>query len=204
MASRLDFERGALPLPSRLRIGVQKLALAVRLEGNRALADSGLSPLQAQLLGALARRQRARLTDLARDCGVRAATASEAVRALVGKGLVVRERADSDGRALALSLSRQGRAAATGLEAGLDFLGHSLSRLPQQEQVVFLRAVVALLRDLVASGRLPTVRMCPSCTYFRPNAHLGSARVHHCALVDLAFGESLLRLDCPDFEAAAS
>ncbi|WP_242908088.1 hypothetical protein [Actinomadura terrae] len=47
---------------------------------------------------------------------------------------------------------------------------------------------------------IPVARMCLTCTYFRPNAHPGTDRPHHCAFVDNPFDDGELRLECPDHQ----
>jgi DNA-binding MarR family transcriptional regulator len=206
VSDRREFDRDAGPIVERLRTGLAQIALALRIDGNRGAGDLGLSALQLQLLAALARAEGggARLSELAFACGVRRATASEAVGALVEKGLVSRRRSAVDARALELRLTPGGRRTSRAGTVRLGFLDRALARLAPGEQEALLRSLTALVAELAASGRLPVARTCPGCRYFRPNAHPGRARPHHCAFADVAFADDALRLDCPDFEALVS
>ena len=47
-----------------------------------------------------------------------------------------------------------------------------------------LRLVLDLIAGLQSSGAITVARMCVTCRFFRRDAHPGSARPHHCALVD--------------------
>jgi hypothetical protein len=43
---------------------------------------------------------------------------------------------------------------------------------------------VKMIRALQEEGRIPLASMCAICRFFRPCAHPGSGRPHHCAYVD--------------------
>lgn len=197
-----EFERGAGPIAARLRAGITKLALALRIEGNRGIEAFGLSPLQAQILGLLAASSKGmRLTDLAAASGVRLATASEAVKTLSEKRLVSRRRSARDRRSVEIAPTATGRELASRSAAGLPALDRCLTRMPGSEQEALLKAIATVIGELVATGNLPTQRICPDCRFFRPNAHPGARRPHHCAFADLAFADRTIRFDCPDFVA---
>jgi Mn-dependent DtxR family transcriptional regulator len=142
---------------------------------------------------------------VARELGVGLPTVSEALSPLVAKGLVRKGRSSADGRSVMLALTAEGRAEAERLAGWPDFLLEGVAALSAEEQAVLLRAVVKLVRSLQEQGRIPVARMCPTCRFFRPNAHPDDPeRPHHCAFVDAPFGERSIRIDCPDHAAAAS
>lgn len=192
------------PLPHRLAEGLARISLALRSQGRARSHRAGLSPTQAQILIELARSEPARLEELARALAVRPPTASEAVDALVRKGLVRRGRQRTDRRALALSLSARGRRLAARLSQWPDFLAEAIDGLSQAEQVVFHRALIKMIRALQQRGLIPVARMCVDCDYFRPNVHADPAAPHHCDFLDAPFGDAGLRIGCPDFRAARS
>lgn len=190
------------PLPLRLAQGLAKISLALKSQGRSRSHRAGLSPTQAQILIELARTEPARLEELARALAVRAPTASEAIDALVRKGLVRRGRQRADRRALALSLSTRGRRLAARLADWPDFLAEAIGGLTEAEQVVFHRALIKMIRALQQRGLIPVAQMCVDCDYFRPNVHPDPAAPHHCHFVDAPFGDAGLRIGCPDFRAA--
>jgi DNA-binding MarR family transcriptional regulator len=190
------------PLPLRLAHGLAKISLALKSQGRARSLRAGLSPTQAQILVELGRSEPARLEDLARALAVRPPTASEAIDALVRKGLVRRLRERGDRRALALSLSARGRRLAARLAHWPDFLAEAVGALSEAEQVVFHRALIKMIRSLQQRGLIPVARMCVDCDYFRPNVHRNPAAPHHCDFVDAPFGDAGLRIGCPDFRAA--
>jgi DNA-binding MarR family transcriptional regulator len=182
--------------------GLAKLGLALRHEAWRAGSLRGLTPTQAQVLAMLARGSGPRLAELAAELGVSAASASDSVAALVARGLVRKSRASTDGRALRLALTASGRRAAERASEWPDALLATAAELAPDEQGLLLRLLTKLIRGLQVAGRIPPARMCASCRFFRPHAHPGSPRPHHCAFVDAAFGEHELRLECAEHEHA--
>jgi DNA-binding MarR family transcriptional regulator len=185
--------------------GLAKLGLALRHESWRRREESGLTPTQAEILvflGACGQRG-VRLSELADGLGVTAATASESLRALHEKGLVSKERDAGDARALAVTLTERGRRDAEREAAWPDLFLEAVGALGDEEQAVFLRGLVAMIRSLQEQGRIPVARMCVTCTFFRPDVHDDPERPHHCAFVDAPFGDRQLRLDCDDYRRSA-
>ena len=78
----------------------------------------------------------------------------------------------------------------------------AVDALTPEEQSAFYRALVKIIITLQERGEIPISRMCATCTHFRPNVYPNPERSHHCALVDVPFGNRSLRLDCPDHLAA--
>jgi DNA-binding MarR family transcriptional regulator len=191
--------------PHNVVTGLAKLGLALRHESWRRRERSGLTPTQAEILVVLRARDDcgARLSELAAALGVTAATASESLRVLAEKGLVSKERDAGDARALAITLTERGRDEAEREAVWPDLFLEAADALSDEEQAVFLRGIVAMIRSLQERGRIPVARMCVTCTYFRPDVHDDPERPHHCAFVDAAFGDRQLRLDCDDYRRSA-
>ncbi|HET7559265.1 MAG TPA: MarR family winged helix-turn-helix transcriptional regulator [Limnochordia bacterium] len=183
-----------------------KIGLALRHQAWASAESHALTPTQGQILTLLQARapEGARLAELAAGLAVSPPTASVAVQALVEKGLVAKARAADDARALEIRLTDAGRAEAARTANWTDFLLGAVAALDEAEQAVFLRSLLKMIAHLQARGEIPVTRMCTSCTYFRPNAHPGAAKPHHCAFVDAPFGDAGLRFDCPDHEPAAA
>lgn len=189
----------------RIAQGLAKIALTMRQEAWRETLPRGLTPTQAQVLTVLAARRSSdappRLSDMADALAVTPATASDAVRVLVEKGLVAKTRR---GRAIELSLTRQGNGVARKLADWPDFLLETIGDLNEAERAVFLRSLVKMIRSLQERGRIPVQRMCVECRYFQPYAHRDETQPHHCQFVNAPFGDTDLRLDCPDQEPVAA
>lgn len=199
-----DFDANGEPIAQRVSTGLAKISLALKTHAWRGASSAGLTPTQGQALVLLrAAPQGMRLDRLARDLGVTAPTASDAVSALVAKGLVVRGRSTDNHRAVALTLTPEGKDLADKAADWPDFLMRALGALDQGEQAGFLRALIKIIRSLQEAGDIPIQRMCVSCRYFRPYSHVDFEKPHHCAFVNAPMGDRNLRIDCAEQEAAA-
>ncbi|MCA9233455.1 MAG: winged helix-turn-helix transcriptional regulator, partial [Planctomycetales bacterium] len=101
---------GAADSAAQVAAGLAKLALVFRHEAWQATGEHGLSPTQAQILAVVAgASQPIGLSAVADQLAITAGTASAAVSTLVGKGLVVKQRAADDGREIRLKLTAKGK-----------------------------------------------------------------------------------------------
>ncbi len=202
MSPERVLEAGAGPLPDRLVHALARLASALRYGVRRQAAARGLTPIQSEILLWLRSHPGAALTDVARGLAVTAATVSDAVDALEAKKLVRKRRDPQDARALRLALTARGSREARRAAGWLDSLIPAVSSLDAESQLTLLSALIRLIKALQDLGRIPVTRMCVTCAYFRPYVHPDAARPHHCDLVNAAFGDRLLRIDCPDHAPA--
>lgn len=192
------------PLDRRVTTGLAKIGIALKQQAWVEAGGRGLTPTQGQVLALLrANPAGLRLGVLAEQLGVTAATTSDSVAALQRKGLVTKEPTADDGRGVVVLLTATGIREAAAAAAWPDFLLEAVDELSAEEQAIFLRALVAMIRSLQEKGRIPVARMCVSCRFFRPFVHDDPSRPHHCAFVDAPFGDGELRLDCPDHGAAS-
>lgn len=190
------------PISSRVVTGLAKISLALKTQSWKEAGQQGLTPTQGQILTLLAQKGDRRLGEIAEALGITPATASDAVKVLVAKGLVVKNRGPGDARAVSLSLTPEGRSEAQRTALWPDFLLVAVESLEPEEQQVFLRGLVKMIAALQEKGYIAPARMCVTCTFFRPNVHPGTARPHHCAFVDAAFGDGDLQLECADHQPA--
>lgn len=189
----------------RVAQGLAKIGLVMRQNAWREAGPRNLTPTQVQVLCALqARGQAPGLGEIADALAVTPATASEAVRALVDKGLVEKKRSDADGRAILLRLTRRGRAEARRLADWPDFLTQTIDELDDSEKAGFLRSLVKMIRGLQERKAIPVQRMCVECRFFDPYKYDDADRPHHCHFVDAPFGDADLLLECPDQEPVES
>ncbi|HEX7051627.1 MAG TPA: MarR family winged helix-turn-helix transcriptional regulator [Longimicrobiales bacterium] len=191
-------------VPERLLAGIARIAVALRSRAWHDAAPRGLTPTQAQILVLLHGRPPIglRVSELAEQLAITAATASDAVAALARKGLVQKERARDDARVVHVRITEAGRAEAERSAEWPDALLAAVDALSPDEQRQLLRSLVKMIRALQEQGQIPVTRMCVTCRYFRPNIHPDAERPHHCAFVDAPFGDRSLRLDCPDHAEA--
>ena len=195
-----DFTTLNDPLSHRVALGLSKLGTALRHQAWRGASPLGLTPTQGQILTHVAEHAGSTLSQVSEALAVRPATASEAVATLVKKGLVRKARKATDGRALSLVLTAAGRDAAAQAAEWPDFLARAVEELKEEEQRVFLRALLGMIRALQQRGEIPVARMCLTCSFFRPHVHTSAERPHHCNFVDAPFGDGDLRIDCADHQ----
>ncbi len=200
------FELLVDPIDRRVMIGLSKLSLALKSRSWQEAEGQGLTPTQGQILTLLRVRsmQGVRLSELANALAITMATTSEAVETLVRKGLVQKAKHPKDGRAIALTLTETGSREADRVAGWPDFLLDAIDVLSSDEQTVLLRGLIKMIRTLQVRGQIPVNKMCITCRFFRPYAHAGTEQPHHCAFVDMPFGDRSLRLDCPDQEEASA
>jgi DNA-binding MarR family transcriptional regulator len=192
-------------LADKLASGLAKIGLVMRHHAHKAADHAGLSPTQAQVLAVLNARPHAdgpTMSQIAAELAITPATLSDSVAALERKGLVARVRDTHDARIVRLSLTPAGARHARDNAGWPDVLLAALDSLSDDERAVFTRALIKMIHSLQQAGQVPTARMCPTCTYFRPNAHASTERPHHCAYVDAPLAELDLRLDCPEHNPA--
>jgi DNA-binding MarR family transcriptional regulator len=179
-----------------------RLSTAMRSQAWEWAEGAGLTPTQGEILVLLMQRKGPmRLGEIARETALTAATTSDAVSTLEGKGLVEKRRALDDGRALAVRLTARGRTAAKRAAQWPDFLSKAVGTLRSDEQSVFYRTLLKTIRQLEVQGHIPPHRMCVTCTYFEPSKN-PKKTPHHCALLDLSLADTDLRLDCSVHETA--
>jgi len=191
-------------IENHILIGLEKIGLALKSQSWQDAGQQGLTPTQGQILALLLDKGNdgMRLTEVANDLAVTAATTSDAVTSLVEKGLVQKKRSSQDGRAIAITLTTQGQQAATQTASWSDFLLTTVDELSQTEQVIFLRGLIKIIRKLQQQGRISVAKMCVTCQFFQPNRYPNSEHPHHCALVDAPFADGNLRINCAEQVAA--
>lgn len=192
----MDLHEGST---DRLLQALAKVGLALRTQSWEASGRRGLNPTQAQVL-ALIRARGAGLSvkEIAAGLGVTAATASDSVSALERKGLVGKEPCPEDGRVVRIALTAKGRREAEAGASWPELLLEAAGELTEPERAALVRGLVKMIRSLQERGLIPVGRMCVECVHFRPHAHPGEDRPHHCALVDAPLGDGGLRIDCVD------
>lgn len=199
-----DLPAQAEDLDSRIVAAAERLATALEGLLRGASRAEGLSPLQARVLVLLLQRGREspRAGALARAFDVTPPTLSDAIAALVAKGLVRREPGGGDdARTIRPRLTARGRSVARRLARWAD-PARSLLAGARGDRVRTLGVLLTWIAALQRGGLVSVARMCLTCRFFRQGAHPHAAARHHCALLDVPLGDATLRVDCPDHQAA--
>ncbi len=192
------------PVGERVAAGLAKIALALRHRSWREAHASELTPTQGEVLALLHRRAPLSLSEVADGLAIGPPTASEAVATLVAKGLVRKRADEADRRRVALVLTAAGRRAARAALLWPDFLAAVVEELDEVDKAVLVRVLQKLVRRLQERGEIPIARMCSTCRFFRPHVYDDPRAPHHCAYVDLPFGDRELRFDCAEHEPASA
>ena len=188
---------------ARIVTAIGRVATVLRAGMWEVSTAEGLNPAQAEILHLLQHRTRGvRLSWLARQLSISAASASDSVAALVNKGLVRKARDEDDGRASALHLTPDGERVAQRLGHALAFADNAASQLPAGQQVQLLTGLFKLIAQLQKTDRFPELRACLSCCHFEADKYPGAEVAHHCALVNAPLPISFLRIDCAEHEPA--
>ncbi len=196
-------EESDLPLKTKLSHAFARLGVVQRANSWETTASEGLNPTQGTILGLLSRRQTPlRLSEIADELAVSAATVSDSVSVLVQKGFVAKRKAKDDGRAVAITLVAAGKRIAKQLNSGDLSIKNAIDSLEGDEREQLYKTLLKLIRQLQVSGQISVNRACVTCRYFRPRVHQDPSRPHHCALVDAPFGDRTIREDCPEHEQA--
>lgn len=199
----LDFDPLSLSLPQALASALRRLTHLAHTSSWDQWAVQRLTPTQRRILDVVAsRRESLSLSALARELGVTPATASDSVGALESKGLIQKRRSADDGRALALMLTNEGQSSVTALAALPDPLLNAFDALTADEQEIFYRSAIKMIRGLQAAGTLPASRMCVKCQHFEAfRSTAAEGHPHYCHLAGSAMADRHLRLECPAHEA---
>lgn len=181
-----------------------RLSTAMRSQAWEWAESAGLTPTQGEILVLLMQRKSPlRLGEIARETALTAATTSDAVSTLEAKGLLEKRRATEDGRALAVRLTSRGRTAAKRAQQWPDFLVEAVGSLRDEEQAVFYRTMIKMIRQLQVQGDIGPHRMCLTCKHFEASKSPKKV-AHRCEMLDLSMSDVELRLDCPVHEEADS
>jgi DNA-binding MarR family transcriptional regulator len=187
-------------LDARLAAAIERLAVAERALRQSQATALGLSPIQLQLLTlvASAPASRRRVGALARELGVTQPTVSDAVAALVAKGLVRRLPDPADRRGPVLAPTAAGRRLAERAR-GLDAtLAERLADLDAEAKATALAVLLECIAALVHEGVITVARCCTTCRHLRRDGAGGL----HCELLGEPLPAPALRVDCPDHEPA--
>ena len=183
----------------RIVSAISRIGAALRAGAWEFATAQGLNRTQVEVLEILNSRDAGvRLSWLAQQLQITAATVSDSVAALVAKELVQKKPAVDDGRAIAVQLTAAGRALAGKIGHASDFAIDAIEKLPPATQQRLFTSLLAVIGELQRSDHFGELRACVTCEHFAANAHRSAQAPHHCRLVDAPLSPSLLRFDCPD------
>lgn len=185
-------------LAGKLVAATERIAQAARGLRASAAYDAGLSPVQLNLLEILrnAPEERRRVSALAAELDLTAATVSDAVSALRRKGLITST--GLGGRVRRLDLTDAGREMLDRTRGWSAPLAASFGSLQVAQQEALLAALLDVIAHLQRAGIVTVARMCTTCRFFER-----TQPVPRCGLLDAPLPPAALRVDCPEHEAAS-
>jgi DNA-binding MarR family transcriptional regulator len=187
------------PIEKRIADGIARLVDAGRMAAWHAAAAHSMSATQAQVIVELA-RQPLRLSDVADILGVSTATTSDAVRVLVAKGLVDKGKDPTDGRAVRLELTAEGRRLVPHAERWRQIFVGALDELGPDQREHLLSCVSLMMRSLQSTKALSVARTCTTCRHFHPNAAPATDHPHYCGAYDADYNDSEVKTNCPEHD----
>jgi DNA-binding MarR family transcriptional regulator len=181
-------------------VGLEKIGIALKSQSWQDAEQKGLTPTQGQILNLLVNTGGVGLSEVAKNLGVTAATASDAVATLVDKGLVQKTKSPADKRAVVINLTHLGQQTASQTATWSSFLLTSMDELTAEEKVIFLRGLIKIIKNLQEQGKISVAKMCVTCSFFQADRYPGSEQPHHCGLVDASFADGNLQITCAEHQ----
>lgn len=187
-------------LPGKVVTALDRIARGVRAHRQAVATSVGVTPLQADMIRTLAdgTPPDGQPSMLAVELGVSQPTASDALAALVRKGLLRRSTTPGDKRSSTYRLSARGTRVADELRRADTVLRQAVAELPSARQEHTLTALLELISKLLSGGVLPVARTCPTCRFFEDGLRT------RCGLLDAPLTPSDFRVNCPEHEQFAS
>jgi len=199
----METPKNPLSINYRIREGLSRLAVALRIDDWSRAKAAGINPTQLSILTLLEGRVHGLgVKEIAAHLGVSQPTATDSINALERKQLVMKQAGRVDKRSTSVCLTAEGLAVlGTGNDAE-NLSEQAVDALDAAEQQEFLLSLVKMIRELQQRNAIPVQRMCVNCRYFSPFVHSDGNRPHHCHFIDAPFGQRDLRIDCREHEEA--
>lgn len=169
-------------------------------------SEHGLSPIQIRFLIDLRFNAETgrRVGELADVFDLTAPTVSDALKALVDKGLVTKEPDPRDRRARIARLTPTGQEQADGLSTWAEPVQDALHGADASQKTEALSLLMEVIESLEAAGQISRSKMCTTCRFFAQDARDEDAAPHYCRLLDQPLGPGDLRVNCPEHETDES
>ncbi len=186
-------------LPDKVAAALDRIARVTRTERQAFATDAGVTPLQLDLLQVIAdgAPPSPSIGRLADEVAVTQPTATDSIRALVDKGLVVRITDPEDRRRTRIEITPSGRLLVAAGARSPGAVSAAVAALAPARQAEVLEVLLALIAGLVDQGLVGVARTCLTCCHHRL---VGST--HRCLLLAAELTSAELRVNCPEHRAA--
>ncbi|WP_020528093.1 MarR family winged helix-turn-helix transcriptional regulator [Flexithrix dorotheae] len=183
-------------LDSKIIVALERISEAFRVNLWNESKDTGLSPIQIQLLIFMAfhGQDKCKVTYLAKEFNMTKATISDAVKILDKKALIDKSTDPEDSRSYTIQLTAQGREVAKKSALFANGFSKALSGNSPKQKTDFLVQLLQFIDQLHRSGVIQIQRMCFSCGHYRQKEG------HYCELLNKPLLSFELRVDCPEHQ----
>ena len=196
MSSVFDPKYQETSIESKIVAALERVSEAFRVMLWNENKKHNLSPLQIQILIFLYFHDSSKstVTYLANEFNMTKATISDAIRVLVKKGYIKREKSQEDSRCAFLSLTEHGHQVADEVSHFANTMKKNVEELHQENKELFLCSLLDLISNLQQQGILSISRMCYSCAYFQ-NGTLGK-HCGYCNRREAPISQGEFKVDC--------
>jgi len=184
-------------IDAKLIYGLEKVSQIYRTLLWQTQKESGLSPLQSQMLLFMLFHDDnvISISNFAIEFAVTKATVSDAFKTLIKKELVYKESDPLDKRRQVLKLTNEGIEVATSIQNYTSPLEDSLHVLSAKKKEQLFASLKSLLIELNDKNVISPLRMCTTCRHYALQN-----KKPYCKLMEKSLQESEVRLDCPEHE----
>ncbi|WP_462253609.1 MarR family winged helix-turn-helix transcriptional regulator [Ekhidna sp.] len=184
-------------LTSKIVVGIERLSEVFRVLLWEKSKETGLSPIQIQILLFLKSHDRsmANVSHLSKEFNLKKPTISDAVKVMFEKRLIDKETGE-DARRYTISLTARGARLVDTLQDFDSPLRKSIEGMGLPANQAIYDGLVKVIFNLNQSGIIEVQRTCYGCQF-----HQKEANSHYCGFINKELKTEDLRLDCTDFKS---
>lgn len=193
--SSFDLSYQNVHLPSKILAAFERISTAHRVLLWDKTKDTGLSPIQIQILIFLKFHSAnlRKVSELAKEFSMSKSTISDAVKTLERKKLLGKQSSSEDKRIQELYLTEEGEEVVEEVEFYGDPIRNLISDLGYEDQSHLFRILSSFTQTLHGEEILKAGRSCISCSHFRQSED-GS----YCEALEKDITGTQIRIDCPE------
>ena len=183
--------------PAKIVAGIERLAEAIRVLLWDQAKETGLSPIQIQILLFVAYHEQkfTTVSHLAKEFNMSKPTISDAVKSLSTKKLIKKDRQKDDLRTYSIGLTKAGEKMVQKTQDLGQPLRSIAGTLSRSDQDKFAQLLSKMIYGLHNMDILTIQRMCFSCQFFDDKG-----KQTYCRLLEKELRPADIRIDCPEFE----
>ena len=199
--SIFDIHQNQTDIASKIVVALERVSEVFRVLLWEKAKQYQLSPLQIQLLIFIKFHdiQFSKVTYLAQEFNMTKATISDAIRILIEKSLLRKERVENDRRSFCYHLTPAGEQLTKDLATFAQPLRKMLMGWTKEQQVALYDPLFRLIGQAQKSGLIHLQRMCFHCKHYQ-----NQDQKHFCRFLQIELSTADLRIDCEDFQAPSS